>query len=352
MRLQADLGDRAGALSTYHRCASVLERELGVVPDDATRRLLARLMSHADRAPRGRPRRHGTSQVGESRFRPAGGQAHELGLLRDRWQTAAAGRPGLVLVRGGAGRRQSRLVAEVAELARPHGAVVASSPVLRHPGRLALAPVADVAAQPDGAVSDGHARPGVAGRGRPAGALRTVGRGHRARARWSTPGSGTGSSRVWPARCCGVGRPTLLVLDNLQWCDEETLAFLTFFLGLAAGRPVLVRRDPARRRSPDDAPTLADWLVRTCGASGLLTETDARRRWRPPTPRGWPRRLADTRSASGDAGLLARGHGWLPALRRRGHAQQAGPQPRQRCRPVTWPRVLRSRLDQARPGRP
>ena len=33
MRLQADLGDRAGAVSTYHHCASVLERELGVVPD-------------------------------------------------------------------------------------------------------------------------------------------------------------------------------------------------------------------------------------------------------------------------------------------------------------------------------
>ena len=38
MQLQADLGDRAGAVSTYHHCASVLERELGVVPDAATRR--------------------------------------------------------------------------------------------------------------------------------------------------------------------------------------------------------------------------------------------------------------------------------------------------------------------------
>src|SRR5215472_7280079 len=36
MQLQADLGDRAGAVSTYHHCASVLERELGVVPDPAT----------------------------------------------------------------------------------------------------------------------------------------------------------------------------------------------------------------------------------------------------------------------------------------------------------------------------
>ena len=33
MELQADLGDRAGAVSTYHHCASVLERELGVIPD-------------------------------------------------------------------------------------------------------------------------------------------------------------------------------------------------------------------------------------------------------------------------------------------------------------------------------
>jgi DNA-binding SARP family transcriptional activator len=30
MRLQADLGDRAGAVSTYHHCASVLDRELGL----------------------------------------------------------------------------------------------------------------------------------------------------------------------------------------------------------------------------------------------------------------------------------------------------------------------------------
>jgi DNA-binding SARP family transcriptional activator len=50
MLLQADLGDRAGAVSTYHHCASVLERELGVVPDPATRQALQRLMAHADPA--------------------------------------------------------------------------------------------------------------------------------------------------------------------------------------------------------------------------------------------------------------------------------------------------------------
>ncbi len=59
MQLQADLGDRAGAVSTYHHCSSVLERELGVVPDAATRRAFERLMAHArpaERSPAADPR--------------------------------------------------------------------------------------------------------------------------------------------------------------------------------------------------------------------------------------------------------------------------------------------------------
>jgi len=37
-----------------------------------------------------------------------------------------------------------------------------------------------------------------------------------------------------------VDRPMLLVLDNMQWCDQETLAFITFCLGLADGSQLLV----------------------------------------------------------------------------------------------------------------
>ena len=67
-----------------------------------------------------------------------------------------------------------------------------------------------------------------------------------------------------------VGRPTLLVLDNMQWCDQETLAFLTFFLGLAAGAPVLVA-GTLRNDLRDQDPELGDWIVRM-RATGLLTE--------------------------------------------------------------------------------
>ena len=37
-----------------------------------------------------------------------------------------------------------------------------------------------------------------------------------------------------------VGQPTLLVLDDLHWCDEETSAWLPFLLARAAGAPLLV----------------------------------------------------------------------------------------------------------------
>ena len=67
-----------------------------------------------------------------------------------------------------------------------------------------------------------------------------------------------------------VDRPMLLVLDNMQWCDQETLAFITFFLGLAPDVPVLVAAT-LRNDTHDDDPELAGWTVRM-RATGLFTE--------------------------------------------------------------------------------
>src|SRR6202044_2907811 len=67
-----------------------------------------------------------------------------------------------------------------------------------------------------------------------------------------------------------VGRPMLLVLDNMQWCDQETLAFLTFCLGLSASAQLLVA-GTLRDDNLDDDPELAAWTVRM-RATGLLTE--------------------------------------------------------------------------------
>src|SRR6202041_3219996 len=103
MELQADLGDRSGAVSTYHHCASVLERELGVAPDPATRKVFQRLMAHA--GPAARPPADAHPGAGRPGLAAAQlfGRSAELTVLQDAWRAAGAGRRGLVLVRGGAG---------------------------------------------------------------------------------------------------------------------------------------------------------------------------------------------------------------------------------------------------------
>ena len=60
------------------------------------------------------------------------------------------------------------------------------------------------------------------------------------------------------------------MLENVQWCDQETLAFITFCLGLAGDARLLVTAT-AREEDLGDDRELAGWIVRM-RASGLLTE--------------------------------------------------------------------------------
>ena len=270
MLLQADLGDRAGAVSTYHHCASVLERELGVIPDPATRQAFQRLMADADPAGASLPGLQPDAPRSGVAAAQLVGRGRELGQLQDLWRAAAAGRPGLALVGGGAGVGKTRLVAEIAEMARLQGAVVASSQCFGTSGRLALAPVADwlrnPAVQAAAATLDPAWRAEV-GRLAPAGGRGERAAGSRSMAdAWQRHRFFEGLARALMA----VGRPVLLVLDNVQWCDQETLAFLTFFLGLAPGTPVLVA-GTLRNDTLGEDPELADWTVRM-RATGLMTE--------------------------------------------------------------------------------
>src|SRR5262249_18606429 len=272
MQLQAELGDRAGAVSTYHHCASVLERELGVVPDASTRRVFQRLMAHA--RPAARPAEvagpgPGAGRPGLAAAQPFGRSA-ELALGRGVGRAAAAGRGGLGLVRGGAGVGKTRLVTEVAAMAQLRGAVVATSQCFGTSGRLALAPVADwlrnpavqsaaAALDPAWRAEVGRLMPGESYGGRGSGPRAMVDA-------WQRHRFYEGLARALLA----VGRPTLLVLDNMQWCDQETLAFITFCLQLAGGSPLLVAgtvRDDDLGEDPD----LGEWTVRM-RATGLLTE--------------------------------------------------------------------------------
>jgi len=275
MGLQADLGDRAGAISTYHHCASVLERELGVAPDAATRTVFERLMAHARPAARSPAGAGPPAGTGPAAARPGMaaarlfGRAAELGLLQDVWGAAVAGRCGIALVRGGAGVGKTRLVAEVAELARLQGAVVASAQCFGTPGRLALAPVAEWLRHP--AVQSAVDALDPAWRAEVSRLVPAATGGRAASSRamadaWQRHRFFEGLARALIA----VRPPLLLVLDNMQWCDEETLAFITFCLGLAGDDQLLVAAT-LRSDGPDDEHEFADWIARM-RATGLLTE--------------------------------------------------------------------------------
>jgi DNA-binding SARP family transcriptional activator len=265
MRLQAALGDRAAALGTYHRCASVLERELGVEPDAATRAAMARLL--AGPSPAGAPV---AGPVG-SGVAPFVGRRQERGVLDAAWRRAAAGRPGVVLVRGGAGVGKSRLVTEVVHAARRTGAVTAVAQCFASSGRLALAPVAEWLRSPEMQVTVGALDPvwrAEVQRLVPAAGERDGGA-PASRAlvdAWQRHRFYEGLARA----LLGAGRPTLLVLDNVQWCDQETLTFLGFCLGLVPDAPVLVAAT-LRCDGSSPEPEPAGWVAQVA-AAGMLTD--------------------------------------------------------------------------------
>jgi DNA-binding SARP family transcriptional activator/tetratricopeptide (TPR) repeat protein len=343
MELQADLGDRAGAISTYHHCASVLERELGVAPDLATRKVFQRMTAQAGPATRS----PAAVSPGDGRpglaAAPLVGRSGELSALQGAWQAALAGRRGLALVRGPAGVGKTRLVAEMAEIARLQGAVVATARCFGAAGRLALAPVADWLRHD--AIRSAAATLDPVWRAEVARLLPTEGRSAGPRAMtdaWQRHRFSEGLARALIA----VRRPLLLVLDNVQWCDQETMAFVTFCLTLADDAQLLVAAT-VREEDLGENRELAGWIVRM-RATGLLTEISLG-----PLPAADTALLAEAiagpRLSEADTGLLHAATGGFPLYvieAARGTADPGGTPP-----PAgDLAAVLRKRLDQGTPA--
>ena len=265
--LQSAMGDRAGAVSTYHHCATVLHQELGLEPDPATRRLLAELMDR----PRSTPAPT-ASVVASVDFV---GRRAELEALTTTMAQAFAGSVRATLVVGEPGVGKSRLVTEAARVARQHDATVALAHCYGVPGRLALAPVAEWLAHPALAASTATLPP--------------VWRAEVERLVPSTeatsrPDGSRGVVDAWQrhrffqglAQALGAtGRPLLLVLENLQWCDDETLDFLSFLLSSGGGAGLmstgLMVALTGRAGQLGDASGHGEWVRRT-RASGQLSE--------------------------------------------------------------------------------
>jgi DNA-binding SARP family transcriptional activator/tetratricopeptide (TPR) repeat protein len=272
LQLQALAGDRAAALQTYHRCTSVLERELGVAPDPATAAEYERLASVPPTTPAGG--RHAMAPTLAAKVPTSSpvrlvGRERELGLLQRRWQEAGRGLAGFAVITGEAGVGKSRLLDEFCSVIQRGGFDALRARCFAARGRLALAPVSEWLRSPALRAATSRLEPVWA---------REVDR--------LVPPEGTGPAArpspmadAWQrhrffeglARAVlSLGRPTLLAVDDLQWCDEHTLAWLQLLLHLGQDHPLLVVA-ATRPEEVDGNAELAE-MLRALRSAGQVTD--------------------------------------------------------------------------------
>jgi DNA-binding SARP family transcriptional activator len=250
MELQADAGDRAGAISTYHKCAEILEHELQVKPSPATETLAERLLNSDSLDVPGTHSRQHARPRHTQRARLVG-RDREFDLVLESWNNVVGGRPRLLVITGDAGVGKSRLISELAHRAATDGAVVATTRCFGMAGTLALKPAADWLRHPRmrrSLVTLDEAWRAEVDRLIP-GAADDVDGGKHQRRLPEPIAASRAMVDAWRRHrffeglargILAVGQPTLLVLDDLHWCDEETAAWLPFLLGRAAGAPLLI----------------------------------------------------------------------------------------------------------------
>jgi tetratricopeptide (TPR) repeat protein len=198
------------------------------------------------------------------------GRRDELRALTAVIDQAFSGAARAAVVLGEPGVGKTRLVAEAARAARRRNALVATAQCYGAPGRIALAPVAEWLAEP--AIAAGVASLSPVWR---AEVERLVPRSDSSSPRDRTPGLADAWQRYrfyqgLAQALRAAGRPLLLVLDNLQWCDEETLDFLAFLLGAEPTTPLMLAVT-ARVTELGESRAHAEW-VRRLRADGTIRE--------------------------------------------------------------------------------
>ena len=264
MRLQAAQGDRAGALSTYHRCADVLEEQLGVAPDPVTRELRDTLVSRDQEppSPEEPPPAAGTAAA-PAPAGPAGlvGRDEERSWLGRALDDVERGGVRTVLVTGEPGVGKTRLVADLAHRAGADGACVAIAQCYAGLDPMPLAPVAQWLGEPtlqrwrEALPSQWREEVDrlLPGGGGAAAGLDTRG----VVDTWRRHHFFRGLSEALRP----PGRAVVLVLENAQWCDLETLDLLGFLRSLEPRRPLLLLLT-ARSGDPTADRALDGWVRR------------------------------------------------------------------------------------------
>ena len=148
MRIAALAGDRSAGLQAYHAAVTNLHRELGVEPDAETRAAYQRLLaldstSPADPAPTAVEPTAGSRRMIGSANQPLVGRRGEWAAMVEAWTTVAHGPSKLLEIRGEAGIGKTRVLEELVGWCRAQGFSAAYTKSYAAEGALAYAPIAD-----------------------------------------------------------------------------------------------------------------------------------------------------------------------------------------------------------------
>jgi DNA-binding SARP family transcriptional activator/predicted ATPase len=268
MRLHLLNDDPAEALRIYHTCATVLQRELGVSPSPATQEVYQRLLGRL-RTPLSRPTDSPLSPLMLSLVN----RQTEWRQLLAAWHRASRGQVGLVLIAGEAGIGKTRLAEELLTWADQQGITTARTRSYPSAGNLAYGPIA-AWLNTEALQAGWHnlEKVWLTEIARLLPALLSQ------RPNLPHPEPLTESwqrNRLFEALARAVlkaAQPLLLVLDDLQWCDTETLAWLGYLLRFDPLARLLVVGTVRIEEISDDY-LLVD-LLRNLRQTGLVTEIE------------------------------------------------------------------------------
>jgi DNA-binding SARP family transcriptional activator/Tfp pilus assembly protein PilF len=215
MRLYALNGDRAGVLRTFHACATTLQRELEVEPSQLTREAYERLLNLDSPL----------SQLPPTTPRLVGRNA-EWAQIQAGWRNAMGGHPIWVMLTGEEGVGKTRLAEELVQWAARQGVATASTQCYAPDSLLTLVPVVKLL------------------RARPLPPLNKLWLSEISRLlpeilvdhpNLDPPGE---LKEAWQrhrffealSKAILATQPILLFVDNLQWCDRDTVEWLNYLI--------------------------------------------------------------------------------------------------------------------------
>jgi DNA-binding SARP family transcriptional activator len=242
MRLFALSGDRTRALRVFQTCATVLRRELGIEPGEEMQALYQQLLRPTARSAEHNQRDQRAQREESLPATPTlVGRQREWEKLRQAWLAANTQGPGFALISGEPGIGKSRLAEDLARWASQLEATTATTRSYAVEGRLSLAPVVDW-------LRSAALRPHIA-------RLETVWLTEVARIlpelftehpdlpHYEPMGEYGQRQRFFQALALAVltaPQPLLLVIDDVQWCDQDTLEWLHFLLRFDLNARLLV----------------------------------------------------------------------------------------------------------------